>query len=249
MTSKRDRVAALLGEEISAGRWAPGDRLPTERELSTKYGCSREVVRGALGDLAEAGHLESIQGGGWYARDIQPLRYPLMSIDAGRLQATEDVWHTWVRTEGRQPGAELTVRLESPPPRVAALLELEPGELAVARRRVRLVDREPWMVSTGWWPLWIAAGTPIAEERDMQHPSVLAYAAQIGHPQVRSENEIGARMPTLGEITELGTGRGIPVMTMLTTGWEPGGRPLRCTADVFPAHRFRLVVCHERQEP
>ena len=34
-------IRALIAERISAGDWAPGDRLPTERALSAEYGIAR----------------------------------------------------------------------------------------------------------------------------------------------------------------------------------------------------------------
>jgi DNA-binding GntR family transcriptional regulator len=132
-----------------------------------------------------------------------------------------------------------------PPERVREKLGLEPGELAVERRRVRFVDREPWMISTGWWPRWIAKGTDIEKPGQC---SPLKIALEMGLGQMRSENEIGARMPSAGEAKELGTGRGIPVMDMLTTGWCADGRAIRCTSDVFPAHRFLLVFEHDWSE-
>ena len=37
---------------LEAGEWAPGDRLPPERELANRYGCSLITVRRALSELA-----------------------------------------------------------------------------------------------------------------------------------------------------------------------------------------------------
>lgn len=243
MTTKKQAVAEAIREAIASGELRPGDKLPTERALAAKHGASREAVRGALHVLAETGQVSSTQGSGWYVRNEVPLRYPLHTIDAGRASATADVWDKFVHGQNRTAGNELTVNPAAhPPERIRVKLGLEPGELAVERRRVRLVDREPWMISTGWWPRWIAAGTDIEQPRQC---SPLKIAGQLDHGQYRSENEIAARMPFEAEAAVLSTGRGIPVMDMLTTGWDVGGRPIRCTSDVFPAHRFLLVFEHD----
>lgn len=49
------QVAAQLREAILSGRFAPGDRLPTERELAREFGVSRTSVREALRALEAQG--------------------------------------------------------------------------------------------------------------------------------------------------------------------------------------------------
>jgi DNA-binding GntR family transcriptional regulator len=241
--TSRQAVADAISQAIASGELLPGAKLPAERELAEKHSASRETVRAALHMLAETGQVTSVKGSGWFVRKLELLRYPLHSIDAGRASATVDVWDRFVLKEGRTAGNELIVNAVSiPPERVRLKLDLEPGEPAVERRRIRLVDREPWMISTGWWPRWIAAGTLIEEPHQC---SPLKIALELGHGQHRSENEVAARMPTADETAVLKTGRGIPVMDMLTTGWDADGRALRCTSDVFPAHRFLLVFEHD----
>lgn len=242
--SQRDRLADHLLQELRHGSLSPGNRLPSEAELGKVFGDSRITVRGALEQLANDGLLESRRGKGWYVRGDQRLRYQVNSIDAGRHSATYDTWNTWLQELSRRGDNRLHVTTEVPPDDVARALRLAPDEEAAARHRVRLVDGEPWMLSTGWFPRVISRGTPIEVNQDMQSPSPLRWLMENGYAPVRGENEIGARMPTADEADQLGTGRGVPVITMLTTSWDRHGRRVRCTADVMPAHRFLLVTQH-----
>jgi len=59
-----------LRSALDAGEWRPGDRLPTERELADRYGCSLITVRRALGDLAREERLQRTRGRGTIV--IQP---------------------------------------------------------------------------------------------------------------------------------------------------------------------------------
>jgi len=47
-----------------SGEFAPGDKLPPERELAEMFGVSRPSVREALNVLASSGLVMSYQGGG-----------------------------------------------------------------------------------------------------------------------------------------------------------------------------------------
>lgn len=58
------RVASSLEAMILSGELAPGDRLPSEREISARMSVSRSVVREALRRLASLGLVRSLHGSG-----------------------------------------------------------------------------------------------------------------------------------------------------------------------------------------
>jgi DNA-binding FadR family transcriptional regulator len=58
------QVAQQLEDDILSGKLAPGELLPSERELSARLGVSRSVVREALGRLTSLGLVRSLHGSG-----------------------------------------------------------------------------------------------------------------------------------------------------------------------------------------
>ena len=56
-----DTVARLL-QTVRLGIVAPGDALPAERDLAARFSVSRDTVREAIRELAEAGYLVSKRG-------------------------------------------------------------------------------------------------------------------------------------------------------------------------------------------
>lgn len=83
-----DRLAAALIAQIDSGALRPGDRLPTEAQLSARHGVSRSVVREAVQRIKSRGLLLSRQGSGVYVAPPpahRPLAFDpkvLESIDA-----------------------------------------------------------------------------------------------------------------------------------------------------------------------
>lgn len=70
-----DTVERLL-EGVKLGVYAPGDRLPPERELTRRLGVSRITLREALRELAAAGYVETKRGrfgGTFIIRQPEPM--------------------------------------------------------------------------------------------------------------------------------------------------------------------------------
>ena len=77
-----DLRAALDGE----GEWKAGDRLPTERELAERYGCSLITVRRALSELVREQRIERTRGRGTF------VLFPRIERDlAGTMSFTEEM--------------------------------------------------------------------------------------------------------------------------------------------------------------
>lgn len=69
-----DTVARLL-QTIRLGIVAPGEALPAERDLAARFSVSRDTVREAIRELAQAGYLVSKRGryGGTFITDPLPV--------------------------------------------------------------------------------------------------------------------------------------------------------------------------------
>lgn len=66
------QVKQHLRDALSSGRFAPGDRLPSEAELVAQFGVSRMTVGRALRELQAEGLVDRVQGVGSFA--AQPHR-------------------------------------------------------------------------------------------------------------------------------------------------------------------------------
>jgi GntR family transcriptional repressor for pyruvate dehydrogenase complex len=75
-----EQIADRLVTAIALGEFVPGQRLPTERELSAMLDVNRTAVREAVGRLAGAGYLEVRRGrsGGAFVKSSWGTRSPEM---------------------------------------------------------------------------------------------------------------------------------------------------------------------------
>lgn len=77
------RLSERIETMIVTGRFAPGDRLPAERQWALELGVSRSGLREALKQLASRGLLVSQRGGGTYVTSpeaAEPVRAALQSL-------------------------------------------------------------------------------------------------------------------------------------------------------------------------
>jgi GntR family transcriptional repressor for pyruvate dehydrogenase complex len=84
-----DRVADQLARRIDSGELGPEQRLPTEQQLSERFGVSRNVVREAVSRLKSMGLLVSRQGAGVFVAPRGQAR--ALAFDPSVLQSLDSV--------------------------------------------------------------------------------------------------------------------------------------------------------------
>ena len=73
---KRSAPEIIINEivqHVKSGELKPGDKLPTEREMSLMFGVGRSSIREAIKGLVLSGYLESAQGKGTFIRKAIPV--------------------------------------------------------------------------------------------------------------------------------------------------------------------------------
>ncbi len=134
----RDLKAALDTSE-----WRPGDRMPTERELAERYGCSLITIRHALGELVREGRIERTRGRGTF---VLP---PRIERDIGGTMSFAEE----MRRRGLDPATRvITARIETAGEVVAAHLGIAQDAPVVHLERVRLGSGEPLLLEQARLP-------------------------------------------------------------------------------------------------
>ena len=152
------QLADVLRAEIQEGVRGPGSQLPTESEFQHDYGVSRTTIRAALSTLAAEGLVVTRKGFGSYVRDRRPLRRVSSTHrHASHRASGKPEFDTEAVAQGQVPSRRMLMTGRGPVPAdIAGWLGCQAGEDAVIRQRLQLLDDVPAVISTSYYPLWVA---------------------------------------------------------------------------------------------
>ncbi len=139
------RIGEELRQDLAAGKYSPGERLPTESELSSRFKVSRPTVRAALRKLETLGYVRTKHGVGSFV--VEP---PAVRAGLERLESITDS----IRAMGHEPGMIYASRLIRPVlPEEAAKMETSVDTQVLELRRTILADGEVVAYSYDLMPL------------------------------------------------------------------------------------------------
>ena len=241
------QAAEALRNLVRGGDYAPGDRLPSEIELSQRLGISRPTLREALHQLEEEGAILRRHGVGTFVAEPQPV------LDAG-LEVLESLDRM-----AERGGLQTSMGAATIETRPATLRELEGLEAAAVTRRtavtgVTAVTRV--MVADGQEVAYLVDIVPdvYLAAAELNHPrrhrstafhgSVLDYLLQRGWPALsHSRTEISAEAADAETgALRLNVARGAPLLRLEAQLFAQDGRIVDYSISHFVPGHFRFHV-------
>lgn len=223
------QVKETLLDEIRSGQYQPHDRLPSERELSSRFDVSRMTVRQALLDMAREGAIYARVGRGTFvaAPKIDQQLRTLTSF-------SQDV-----RSRGSQPASQvLEARETAASPEVATTLRLATGAPVLVLSRLRLADGMPLAIETANLPLALC---PDLFQHDFAAESLYqVLRADYGIEPAQAEQTIEAALaaPREAELLELTPPAAVLRMQRLTR--DGSGLPVEYVHSTYRSDRYKF---------
>lgn len=209
-----------------------GSVLPSEAELSARFGVSRVTIRRALEVVRDEGLVAARQGFGWFVV-TEPVRQRLEHL--GTIEAQLEAGGRHAERQVVEFGFD-----DHPPARVAGVL----GVQAVLRvKRVTLADDEPFAVVTVWCPAELGRALSRAEVE--RRP----FYELLGIPLRGATQTIGADSAEVADATLLNVPVGAPLLRCERVTTDTSGRPVLLSDHLYPAHRTEFVVELPLAEP
>lgn len=235
------RVAATLRKEIQQGHWAPGDQLPTGKELQARFGVSTTTVKAAIAELTRENLVYSQTSRGTRVRSRQILDYvatrPLRTDRNNK--SGYDVFVETAAQAGREPSKEFQFTIEAAPPEIAHRLGGNGDELRVRRALLQYIDGEPWSWEVSYFPRDIAEETGIDSPRDIPEGTTRRLVDR-GFGEVAWIDEQTTYPAETDEAHVLAVPTGTWITELIRTG-ATGQRVTRVTRSRRIAERNRIV--------
>lgn len=224
-------IADALTNDIATGRYRPGDRLPTEAELSARFGVNRHTVRRGLAALAEAGLTHARRGAGVFVAQ-SPTDYPI-----GRRVR----FHQNIRAAGRLPTKKLLlVETRAADAQEASLLHLDPGTEVLATEGISLADDQPVALFRSIFPVTRLPGLPDSLAR---LSSITLALRDNGIPDyTRAWTRITAKLANAHQAVQLQLREGDPILRTTSLNVDPEGQPLEYGRTWFAGDRVTLTL-------
>lgn len=223
-------ISSALISDISKGIYRPGDKLPTEAQLASRFGVNRHTVRRALKSMAEDDLVMSRRGSGVFVAQI-PTEYPI-----GRRVR----FHQNLQAAGRLPGKEiLMLDTRNADPRETEALQLE-GETVHVYEGLSLADGQPIAVFRSVFP---AGRFPqILETLEQTRSVTQALQAHGVTDYTRAQTSLTAKTASATIALHLRLREGAPVLRAVGINVDSDGIPVEYGKTWFAGDRVTLTV-------
>lgn len=231
----RNDLVRDLAEGIASGRFPVGSLLPTEMELSSRYGASRYSVRQALAELQELGLISRKKNVGTRVEAARPtaaFRQSMATVeDLAQFGATH------IR-------AMRSVEEVTADQKLAATLECEAGTRWLRISSLRL-DGGDARKPVGWTDAFIDPDLDGIVERIRQSPEMLISTlieTHYGRGIARIRQEIDAAAVPEALAGELRVAAGTPALRIVRRYLDEAGQTLEVSHSIHPMGRFPISM-------
>ncbi|WP_406175279.1 GntR family transcriptional regulator [Streptomyces sp. NBC_00996] len=229
---KYEQIAEDLRTRIANGEFVAGELLPSGRDLAEQWTVSRATVVKAYDVLRNDGLVVARQGSGFTVAET-PIARPAGGRRAGST-----------RVSGGAPYRRLGIPDRTvPPSQVADVLGLMPGEKALRRIRLLLLeDGSPHSLVTAWFPPSIADAAPRLSMKGPIAEGTTHYVRrETGLSPVEGADVTTVRLATEEEARLLEVEQPVAVAVVLHAALDKDRLALVCEEGVTASHVFEQI--------
>ena len=225
------QIYLILRDGIVNGTHKPGALLPSEHELTRRYGVSRITAARALDELAEAGLVRRRRGHGTVV-SYRPESPPLRASVSNWLQAATSMGRaTRVDVVDFGYGAANEDEAEA--------LRIEPGVEVQRSVRVRSHEQGPFSLLTAVVPGELGR---TYEAADLAGNPLLSLLERAGIAVDRARQVITATLATQAIAAHLHTEVGAALIKLQRVVVDTEGRPVEFLTALYRPDRYQLEM-------
>ena len=231
------QIKGLILQNLQSGEWKPGESIPSEMELATRYRVSQGTVRKAIDELANDNLLVRRQGKGTFVATHaeQKVQYRFLKLmpDNGSLAAEGPAQREIVDCKRLRATAD-----------VARALALKSGDAVLQVRRVLSFAGSPTILEDLWLP-----GSPfkgLTAERLAAHhgPMYALFETEFGVRMVRADEKIRAVLPDATQSQLLKVSPNTPLLSVERIAYTYNDTPMELRRGIYSTehHHYRNAL-------
>lgn len=224
-------IADALRNDLADGKYAPGDKLPTEAGLAERFGVNRHTVRHGISALVEEGLIRTRRGSGAFVA-ATPTDYPI----GQRVR-----FHENLIAAGRRPDKRvLQVEERSATTGEAKALQIAPGDPVCAYHGLSLADGQPIAVFESLFPLGRLTGIEEALNQTSSVTEALRLAGISDY--TRASTRLTAVRATATHALHLQLSEGDPLLKSSGVNVDQAGMAVEFGRTWFAGDRVTLTL-------
>jgi GntR family transcriptional regulator len=226
------QIKGLITRSLQAGEWKPGEAIPSEMELASRFKVSQGTVRKAIDELAAENLLVRRQGKGTFVA----------------THAEEKVQYRFLRLkpdDESQPGGVtrriLECRRMRAPADVARVLDLKSGDAAMQIRRVLVFVGKPVVLDDIWLPGTAFKGLTVERLAEYRGPLYALFETEFGVRMIRAEEKIRAVAADASSAELLEVPLNTPLLSVERVSYTYGDKPVELRRGLYntESHYYR----------
>lgn len=210
------QIKDFLIRSLEEGEWKPGDAIPSEGELASRFNVSQGTVRKAVDEMASENLLVRRQGKGTFvATHDDPRSFyrflRLVSDDGG---------------VGHAESAPFSCEQQAANSVVAAALGLDVGAKVICIERLLRFDGQPVVYDQIYLSAELFAGLSLENLRGGDRSLYSQFETDYGVRMINAEERLRAVAADVRSAELLGVQPGDPLMLVERTAYSYGNKPV-----------------------
>lgn len=225
------QIKDFLIRSLEAGEWGPGDAIPSEGELATRFNVSQGTVRKAIDEMAAENLLVRRQGKGTFVATHSDPRsfYRFLRL---------------VPDDGHATHAVSDPRLCSimpATPEVAAALRVPDGERVICVERLLFFNGEPVVLDQIYLVAELFEGLTLERLRGGERSLYSLFESDFGVRMIHAEEHLRAVAADVYSAGLLGVQAGDPLLLVERTAYTYGNKPVEWRRGLYctRSHYYR----------
>ena len=228
------QIKGLILNSLRLSEWKPGEAIPSEMDLASRYRVSQGTVRKAIDELAAENLLVRRQGKGTFvathAEHHVQYRFLKLMPDSGDLSIEGPAQRLIIDCKRLRASAE-----------IARALGLRTGDPVLQVRRVLSFADKPTILEDIWLPGGPFKGLTAERLSNYSGPMYALFEIEFGVRMVRAEEKIRALLPDDEQCQLLKIEPNTPLLSVERIAYTYNNAPMELRRGLYvtDTHHYR----------